>query len=152
FHHRMISPNVENAVAAQKVQIWLIIHIIEVSAFRSRIDLVEPDYSLRLHQSRVYVSFVKLVIFTQSRCDNFLQIKGHSVTFCDLRSKRKLRLPVAVNGLCTHLQIRLGHAVAFELFHQPLEPLPTFLRAGTRTLQLDKRAKILPRDPGCSTD
>jgi hypothetical protein len=38
------------------------------------------------------------------------------------------------------------------LFHQPLEPLPTFLRAGTHTLQLDKRAKILPRDPRGSTD
>src|SRR5262245_444629 len=86
----MISSNVENTVAAQKIQIRLIIHVVEVCAFRTRIDLVEPDYSLRLHQRRVYVTLVKLVILTQSRCDNFLQIKSHSLTFCDLRSKRKL--------------------------------------------------------------
>src|SRR5262245_66634331 len=86
----MIPANVEDAVAAQKIQVWLTIHVVKVCAFRSRIDLVEPDYSLRLHQRRVYVTLVKLVILTQSRCDNFLQIKSHSLTFCDLRSKRKL--------------------------------------------------------------
>ena len=148
----MIPSDVENAIAAQKIQVRLIIHVIQVRAFRSRIDLVEPDHSLRLHQRRVYVVLMELVILTQPRCDNFLQIKCHSEIFCDLRSKRKLRLPVAVNGLCTHLQICLGHTVAFELFHQPLEPLPTFLRAGAHALQLDKWAKILPRDPRGSTD
>jgi hypothetical protein len=97
-HYRMIPPDVEHAVAAQKIQVRLIIHVIQVRAFRSRIDLVEPDDSLRLHQRRVYMSLMELVIFTQSRRDNFLQIKSHPVMFCDLRSKRKLRLPVAVNG------------------------------------------------------
>jgi hypothetical protein len=32
---------------------------------------------------------VELIIFTQSGCDNFLQIKSHPMTFCDLHSKRK---------------------------------------------------------------
>ena len=72
FHHRMIPSDIENAIAAQKIQVRLIIHVIEVRAFRSRIDLVEPDHSLRLDQRRIYVPLVELIIFTQSRCDNFL--------------------------------------------------------------------------------
>src|SRR6266498_5169692 len=89
FHNRMIPPDVEHAVTAQKIQVRLIIHVVQVRAFRSRIDLVEPDHSLRLHQRRVYVSLVELVILAQSRRDNFLQIKSHPVMFCDLHSKRK---------------------------------------------------------------
>ena len=41
------------------------------------------------------MALVELVIFTQACRDNFLQIKSHPVMFCDLRLKRKLRLPVA---------------------------------------------------------
>src|SRR6266542_2571080 len=89
FHYRMIPPDVEHAVTAQEIQVRLIIHVVQVRAFRSRVDLVEPDHSLRLHQRRVYMSLVELIIFTQSGCDNFFQIKSHPMTFCDLRSKRK---------------------------------------------------------------
>src|SRR5882672_4518262 len=85
----MIPPDIEHAVAAQKIQVRLIIHVIQVRAFRSRIDLVESDHSLRLHQRRIYMALVKLIIFTQSGCNNFLQIKSHPVMFCDLHSKRK---------------------------------------------------------------
>jgi hypothetical protein len=68
----MIPSDVENAIAAQKIQVRPIIHVIEVRAFRSGVDLVEPDYSLCLDQRRVYVPLVELIIFTQSRRDNFL--------------------------------------------------------------------------------
>src|SRR5207249_6790354 len=96
FHYRMITPDVEHAIAAQKIQVRLIIHVVEVRALGSRIHLVEPDHSLRLDQRRVYMALVELVIFTQACRDNFLQIESHPVMFCDLRLKRKLRLPVAV--------------------------------------------------------
>jgi hypothetical protein len=32
---------------------------------------------------------VELVIFTQSRCDNFLQIKSHRTTLRDVHKERK---------------------------------------------------------------
>jgi hypothetical protein len=35
------------------------------------------------------MALVKLVIFTQPRCDNFLQIKCHHGMFCDLTPERK---------------------------------------------------------------
>src|SRR5215469_16870959 len=88
-HRRMIPSDVENAIAAQKIQVRLIIHVIQVRALGSRVDLVEPDDSLRLHQRRVYMPLMQSVIFTQSRRDDFLEIKSHPVTVCDLRSKRK---------------------------------------------------------------
>src|SRR5215475_7208477 len=115
----MISSNVENTVAAQKIQIRLIIHVVEVCAFRARIDLVEPDYSLRLHQRRVYVTLVKLVILTQSRCDNFLQIKSHSLTFCDLRSKRKL-MPHDFRRMETEIRARRKTAGSRGILRFPI--------------------------------
>ncbi len=79
LHPRMISPNVKNAVPAQKIEIRLIIHIIEVRAFRARIHLVEPDHALRRHQRRIHMAFMELIIFAQSRRDNLFQVKSHQV-------------------------------------------------------------------------
>ena len=64
LHDRMIPANVENTVAAQKVEKRLIIHVIEVSAFASRIDLIKADYSLRLDQRWIYVPLMELVVLT----------------------------------------------------------------------------------------
>src|SRR5207302_10491433 len=85
----MIAPNVENAVTAEKIQIRLVIHVMQVCALRARIHLVEPDYSLRSHQRWVHVLFVQLVIFAQSRRDNFLQIKRHPSNVLRIRFERK---------------------------------------------------------------
>src|SRR5215471_4252048 len=85
----MITAYVEYAVATQKIQVRLVIHVVEIRALRSRIDLVEPDHPLGRHQRRVHVPFVQLVIFTQPRGNNFLQVESHVQTFSDLDAKRK---------------------------------------------------------------
>src|SRR5262249_8932797 len=90
LHYRVISTDVENAVAAQKIQIRLVIHIVEIRALGSRIDFVETDDALRCHERAVYVPLVELVVFAKTRGDNLLQIESHEdQNFSDSRSKRK---------------------------------------------------------------
>ena len=72
LHQRMIPPDVENAVAAQKIQIRLIIHVVEIRALGPSIDPVEADHSLGRHQCPVHVPLVELIIFTQPRGNNLL--------------------------------------------------------------------------------
>src|SRR5262249_14087094 len=90
FHQRMISTDVENAVAAQEIQIRLIIHIIEVRALGPRIDFVETDNALRCHEGAVYVPLVQFVVFAKTRGDNLFQIESHEEqNLSDSCSKRK---------------------------------------------------------------
>src|SRR5207247_5506218 len=97
FHQWMISTDVENAVAAQKIQIRLIIHVEEIRAFGARIDFVETDDALRCHERAVYVQLVQLVVFAKTRGDNLLQIESHEEeNLSDSRSKRKF---------CSHARV-----------------------------------------------
>src|SRR6476661_4003837 len=90
FHQGVISTDVENAVAAQKIQIRLIIHIVEIGALSPRIDFVETDDALRRHERAVYVPLVQFVVFAKTRGDNLLQIESHEEeNLSDSRSKRK---------------------------------------------------------------
>ena len=78
LHHRMIPANVENGIAAQEIEIGGVIHVIEISAFRSGVDLVETDYALRRDERPIHVPMMQLVVFTQPCRDDFLQIKRHA--------------------------------------------------------------------------
>src|SRR6266481_2874183 len=90
FHLWVISTDVENAVAAQKIQIRLVIHVEEICAFGARIDFVETDDALRCHERAVYVPLVQFVVFAKTRGDNLLHIETHEEqNFSDSRSKRK---------------------------------------------------------------
>jgi hypothetical protein len=90
FYQWVISTDVENAVAAQKIQIRLVIHVIEIGALAPRIDFVETDDALRCHERAVYVSLVQFVVFAKTRSDDLLQIESHEEqNFSDSRSKRK---------------------------------------------------------------
>src|SRR5213075_3178833 len=90
LHQRMIATDVENAVAAQKIEIRLVIHVEEIRALGARIDFVETDDALRCHERAVYVPPVKFVVFAKTRGDNLLQIETHEdENFSDSRSKRK---------------------------------------------------------------
>src|SRR5437762_12021878 len=90
FHHRVISTDVENAVAAQKIQIRLVVHIEEIRALSPRIDFVETDDALRCHKRAVYVPLVQFVVFAKTRGDNLLQIESHEEqNLSDSRSKGK---------------------------------------------------------------
>src|SRR5882724_12465649 len=90
FHQRVVSTDVEDAVAAQKIQIRLVIHVVEICAFGARIDFVETDDALRGHQRAVYMPVVQFVIFAKTRGDNLLKIESHKKrNFSDSRWKRK---------------------------------------------------------------
>src|SRR5246127_1193426 len=90
LHERIISTDVENAIAAQKIQIRLVIHVVEIRAVGSRIDFIETDDALRCDKSAVYVPLVQFVVFAKTRGDNLLKIESHEDrNFSDSRSKRK---------------------------------------------------------------
>ena len=63
FHHWMVAADIENTVAAQEIEIRLIIHIVEISALSPGIDFIEADHALRRHQGAVQMPLVQLVIF-----------------------------------------------------------------------------------------
>ena len=58
FHHRMITADVEDAVAAQKIEISGVIHVVEICALCPGINLVETDHALRRYQRPIDVPFV----------------------------------------------------------------------------------------------
>ena len=90
LHHRMIAPDVENAVAAQKIEVGGVIHVVEIRALGPRIDLVETDHALRRDERAVDVPLVQLVILAQPRGDDFFQVKTHvSEILPEMRWKRK---------------------------------------------------------------
>src|SRR6476646_1046920 len=90
FHQWVISTNVENAIAAQKIQIRLVIHVEEICALGTGINFVETDDALRCHERAVYVPLVQLVVFAKTRGDNLLQIESHEEeNLSDSPSERK---------------------------------------------------------------
>src|SRR6478736_5605650 len=90
FHQRVISTNVKNAVAAQKIQIRLVIHVVEIRSLGAGIDFVEADDTLRCHERAVYVPLVQLIIFAKTRGDNLFQIESHEEeNLSDSPSERK---------------------------------------------------------------
>src|SRR5438094_10465825 len=62
LHQRMIATDVENAVAAQKIQIRLGIHVEEIRALRPRIDFVETNDRLYSHDRAGYLPLFQLLL------------------------------------------------------------------------------------------
>jgi len=73
----VITSKIKNAVAAQKIEIRLVIHVVEICAIGARIDFVETDDALRCHEHAVYVAIVQFVVFAKTRSDNLFQIETH---------------------------------------------------------------------------
>src|SRR6059058_266160 len=94
----MIAPDIENRVAAEKIEIRLVIHVVEIRALGPGIDFVEPDDALRLHERAVQMLLVQLVILAQARGDDLLQIETHAAeSFRDLGGERNCSRP-ALSG------------------------------------------------------
>ena len=77
LHDRVIAPKIKDTVAAQKIEIRLVIHIVEIGALGTRIDFVEADNALRCYQRAVHMPVVQFVILAQTRSDNLLQVESH---------------------------------------------------------------------------
>src|SRR4051812_26253420 len=65
----------------------------------------------------------------------------------DLALKRNSRLPVPMSVECAHLEARLAVGMAFQLEIQPLEPLPAFLRAASRSIMENVTLHFPPTHP-----
>src|SRR5438477_6256417 len=89
LHYRMVAANVENGIAAEEIEVGVIIHVVEISAFSPGIDLVETNDALGRDQGAIDMSMMQLVIFAEPRCNDFFQVKRHSRTFSDLALKSK---------------------------------------------------------------
>ena len=62
----MIAADIENAVAAQEIEIGGVIHVVEIGALGPRIDLVETDHPLRRHERAIEMPLVQFVIFARA--------------------------------------------------------------------------------------
>jgi hypothetical protein len=74
----MVATDVENAVAAEEVEVVLAVKIVEVSAFCAGIDFIESDRALNFYERAIDVLIVKLVVLAQSGEDRVFEVKfGH---------------------------------------------------------------------------
>ena len=62
----MIASDVEDAIAAQEIEIGGIVHVVKIGALRTGIDLVETDHALRRDQRAVQVPLVQFVVLAQA--------------------------------------------------------------------------------------
>ena len=76
----MIPADVVNTVAAQEIEILRVIHVVEISAFRSGIDLVETDHALRRDQGAIEVALVQVVVLAQASGHDLFQFKSHALS------------------------------------------------------------------------
>ena len=134
LHRGMVPTDIENAVAAQEIEVGGIIHVVEVGALGPRIDLVEPDDALRGDERAIEVPLMQLVIFAEREPRQFPSGQKPCRMVCDLRRNANLGFPVAMSNEGAGLQIRLGSHCGGRLFRQPLEPFPTLLRSGALAL------------------
>ena len=88
----MVPTDIENAVAAQEIEIGGVIHVVEVGALGPRIDLVEPDHALRGDERAIEMLLMQLVIFAEPSRDDFLQVKSHAEwsAICTERNRRPI--------------------------------------------------------------
>jgi hypothetical protein len=89
LHDGMVAANVENRITAEEIQVGVVIHVVQVSAFSPGIDLVETNHALGRDQGAIDMSMMQLVIFAEPRCNDFFQVKRHSRMFSDLGGKSK---------------------------------------------------------------
>src|SRR5262249_25147560 len=107
LHYRMISTDVKNTVAAQKIQIRLIIHVVQIRALSAPVDFVETNDALCCHECAVYVPLVQFVVLAKTRGDNLLQIESHEEqNFSDSCSKRKYCSRFVVRSIASLIERR----------------------------------------------
>ena len=74
----MIATNVENAVAAEEVEVVLAVEIVEVGTFCAGIDFIKADRSLNFDERTIDVLIVEVVVLPESGEDRVFEIEfGH---------------------------------------------------------------------------
>src|SRR5438552_17605707 len=64
-YHWMVANNVENGVAAEEIQVGVIIHVIEICTFTTSIDLVETNDALGRDQGAIDVTMMQLGVLAE---------------------------------------------------------------------------------------
>jgi methyl coenzyme M reductase subunit C len=77
LHRGVVAPDIEDAVAAEKIEIVVPVEIDEVAPVRMRIHLVEPDDPLDGDQRGIQVLLVELVVFAEASGDEVLKVERH---------------------------------------------------------------------------
>ena len=80
FNSQMVAADVKDAVTSQKIEVSAVIHVGEVRAFGTGIDFVETDDALGCDESAIEVFLVQLIVFAESRGDDFFEVETHGVT------------------------------------------------------------------------
>ena len=76
----MITADVENAVAAEEVEVVLAVEVVEVSAFGPSINFIEPNGALNLDESTIDEFIVQVVVLPESGEDRVFEIeRGHGL-------------------------------------------------------------------------
>ncbi len=74
----VVATDVEDAVAAEEVEVVLAVQVVEVGALGPGVDLVEADGALDLHEGPVHVLVVQVVVFAQPGEDGVFEVEvGH---------------------------------------------------------------------------
>ena len=74
----MVAADVEDAVAAEEVEVVLAVEVVEVGALGPGVDLVEADGALDLHKGPVHVLVMQIVVLAQAREDGVFEVEvGH---------------------------------------------------------------------------
>ena len=71
----MVTPDIEDAVAAEEVEVVLAVEVVEVGALGAGVDLVETDGSLDFDEGTVDVLVVQVVILAQSGEDRVFEVE-----------------------------------------------------------------------------
>jgi len=75
----MIASDVENAVAAEEVEVVLAVEIVEVGTFCAGIDFIEADRALNFDEGTIDVLVVQVVVLPESGEDRVFKIEfGHN--------------------------------------------------------------------------
>src|SRR5215475_13566821 len=120
LYDRVVAPKIENTITPQKIEIRLVIHVVEIRPLSTRINFVEADDALRCHQRAVYMPLVQFVVFAQTRGDNLFKIERHEEqNLSDSCSKRKScsHAPVARQRCCSrnaHRAVATKKAAGFR--------------------------------------
>ena len=74
----MVAADIENAVAAEEVEVVLPVEVVEVSPFGPSINFIEPDGALNLNQSTIDELIVQVVVLAESGENRVFEIEcGH---------------------------------------------------------------------------
>lgn len=76
----MVAADIENAVAAEEVEVVLAVEVVEVSPFGPSINFIKPDGSLNFNESTIDELIVQIVVLAQTGQDGVFEIeRGHGL-------------------------------------------------------------------------